>query len=119
MAFRYGKLVSPSRGEEHLDLQSQFALGSETQATNMEIRWIASHSASCFHAVELIARDVPIVDPAMDSAIQQSARDMIAELTAAHMPTARSLDHLVALSAGIDNNRQLAELLVSKIAGAG
>lgn len=85
---------------------------------NTELRWIASQSASCLHAAEALRRGQSLVDAKLEASITEPARQLFAEVNACGLPVERFFYHLVPLSAGIENNRELAELALRKTIGS-
>ncbi len=82
-----------------------------------ELRWLANHSTSCLHAAEVLYRGLTIVDATMTAAVLQPAQGLHQEMRAAKLPAARLWRHLLGLSPGIDNNKQLVELALRKTIG--
>jgi len=85
----------------------------------IEIRWQASMSASCLHAAEGMCRRRPVVDASFAESLAEPTAKLAAEIKAQDLPAARFWRHLTALAAGIDNNRQLAEVALRKTIGMG
>lgn len=83
-----------------------------------QLRWLASKSASCFHAAEALARGRETADAAVRDALLQPARAVAGELSAASVPH-EFWAHLIPLSAGIERKRELAELALIKTVGRG
>jgi hypothetical protein len=80
-------------------------------------RWLASASASCFHAAELIARREPLADAHLAAAIEAPA-DALARAVAERASNAAGFfAHLTPLSSSIDGNRPLAEVVLAKALG--
>ena len=84
-----------------------------------DIRWIASAPASCFHAAEALSRGQPLTDAALADAISVPTAALRAEVVAAGLPREAFWQHLVALSTGIENHRQLAQRVLAKTIGPG
>jgi hypothetical protein len=96
---------------------AQFA-GGETMATKTtELRWLASASASCFHAVAALLDGRTLTDAAVAEALTLPAAALAETLTGLPRSPADILEHVVALSAGIENNRQLADVATLKALG--
>ncbi|MCL4194130.1 MAG: hypothetical protein KJZ87_20500 [Thermoguttaceae bacterium] len=85
---------------------------------SLELRWLASHSASCFHAAWAFSRG-PLADAQIEAAIREPAESLRHEIVAAGICEEGFWRHIVPLSAGIENNRQLADLVVRKTIGHG
>jgi hypothetical protein len=81
-----------------------------------QLRWLASHSASCLHLADGLRRQQRLVDPALFEAVAVPADELIRGIDAAGLPQGL-WEHLVALSTGIENNRQLAETALIKTVG--
>ena len=82
-----------------------------------EIRWLASASASCYHAVELLERTGRLADSKLERALRPGVADLCEFLAAASLPAERCMEHLVPLSVGIHGARQLAAAVLTKVAG--
>lgn len=82
-----------------------------------ELRWILSVSTSSLHAARQWALGKPLVDPVLAEVIAQPAADFQRMIHAAGLPEAAFWRHLLGLSSGIENDRQLAELAVRKTVG--
>lgn len=85
----------------------------------METRWLASVSASCLHAAEGLCRGRKVADDRFAAALVEPAARLAEEIRAVGLPAARFWRHLTALAAGIDNDRRLAELAITKTIGPG
>lgn len=83
----------------------------------LQLRWIASHSASCFHAVALIHDGVPFADSEWHAMLVEPTAALLEQLIATNLSPDRFLEHLVPQSAGIDNNLQLARIACQKAQG--
>jgi hypothetical protein len=86
---------------------------------NIELRWLPSQSASCFHATEALRRGQSLVDAKLANSITGPARKLLQEVNALGLPEEDFFYHLVPLSAGIENNRELAEVTLRKTIGSG
>jgi hypothetical protein len=81
------------------------------------LRWQASSSASALHAVDCLLRSRSLVDPGLTADLQP-ARDEWQRALAPLGPRQPLLwQHLIPLSAGMGNNRELAELALRKAYG--
>ena len=86
---------------------------------NTELRWLASQSASCFHATEALRRGQSLVDAKLATSISEPARQLLRQVQACGLPEEGFFYHLVPLAAGIDSNRELAELALRTTIGSG
>jgi hypothetical protein len=82
-----------------------------------EVRWLASASASCYHAVELLQRTGHLNDVKLESALRPVLRNLADFLADASLPSERFMEHAVPLSVGIHGARQLAAAILTKVAG--
>lgn len=85
----------------------------------MEIRWKASFSASCLHAVLSSEAGWPAVDRELAVLIAEPAEQLLATINDHHLPVRETLVELVALSSDYENNRQLVEISLARLQGAG
>ena len=86
---------------------------------NAELRWLASHSASCLHATDALRRGQPVVDAKFAASLTEPARELLRQVEACGLPEDVFFYHLVPLSAGIESNRELAQLALRKTIGSG
>lgn len=84
-----------------------------------EVRWIASVSASCFHAVAAMLRGEPLLDAALEQALADGVHELRSAIESVGADEQRFVGHLVALSGGIEHNPELAAILLRKTLGAG
>jgi hypothetical protein len=93
-----------------------------------ELRWVASVSASCFHATALLARRASaaegretahLLGAPLAAALEEPTEELSAVLADARIAAEPFFAHLVPLSAGIENNRELALVALGKVAGPG
>ncbi|MBI1902141.1 MAG: hypothetical protein HYS13_13655 [Planctomycetia bacterium] len=82
------------------------------------LRWIVSQSASALHAAEAIGRGEVLADARMQESIAGPAATLYEQIVALSPLPRRLWQHLLALSAGVDDNRQLAEAALVKVVGA-
>jgi len=82
-----------------------------------QLRWIASQSANCFHAAQAVARGGSLADAELAAAVAEPAERLCEQIRASGLSEEPFWHHLVPLSAGIDNNRQLAEVVLKKTIG--
>jgi len=87
--------------------------------TETEIRWVVSHSANCFHAADAIRRGCRPADPSLAAALDEPVGRLRQTVQSLALDEASFWYHLVPLSASIENNTQLVELVLRKMIGAG
>lgn len=85
----------------------------------IEVRWILSQSASCFHTADVLRRGLPVADSKLTSAIAETVEGLLREVDKFGLDQERLWEQLVPLSAGIEDNHQLAEVLLRKLVGGG
>lgn len=85
----------------------------------MELRWRTSFSASCLHAAACLGEGLPPVEGAANAEVDAAATALLADLEACGLSAARTLPRLVGLAADYENNRQLVEIAVTRLQGAG
>jgi hypothetical protein len=85
----------------------------------MNLRWLASASASCFHAAAAIVRGRTLVDGRLAKALAAPAAALAAELTAAGIDVEAFFEQAVPLASAFENNRELAERVLTKLLGRG
>ena len=83
-----------------------------------EMRWIISQSASCFHAAEMLRRGRPAANPELAGAIAEPVERLISEVLFLGLDEERFWSHLLPQSARIENNRQLANVVLKKSLGS-
>jgi hypothetical protein len=83
----------------------------------IELRWLASMSASAFHAAEAIARGELLVDERLRQALAGPTQSLVNEIEDAGLEPADMVPLLAALAMGIENNRELAEVAITKLRG--
>jgi hypothetical protein len=86
---------------------------------NIALHWTTSQSASCFHAVDALRRGRPLADKIFAAALAEPAEHLLEELRAEGLPEEPLFRHLVPLSAGIESNYELAEIVLRKVVGTG
>ena len=84
---------------------------------DIELRWIASQSANCFHAAQAVARGRLLADAELAEAVAEPTERLREQIRASGLSEEEFWHHLVPLSAGIDNNRQLIEVVFRKTIG--
>ncbi len=80
----------------------------------MELRWLASTSTSALHAADLLRRGRTLTDPAWQTQLEAPAAELARQLALYGDRAPQLWRHLLGLSAGVENNRQLAELALRK-----
>lgn len=83
----------------------------------MELRWLASTSASCLHAAETLARRRKVTEPGLAEALADPVRILQTTLAEHGLSAGRLFAHLVPLAASIENNRELAAVALTKAYG--
>ncbi len=84
---------------------------------DIEVRWILSDSASCFHAAEAVRRGRAVTDARLAAVIGEPTKRLSGEIQACGLTEEKFWRHLVPLAAGIENNRELVELVLRKMIG--
>jgi hypothetical protein len=82
-----------------------------------ELTWIANVSASCFHTARIAARGATIVDPRLASVVPPLAADLVVAIEDLNVDLDAVLDHLTGLAHRFENNRELAEMALTKVIG--
>jgi len=83
----------------------------------MELRWVASASASALHAARELLHGQTLLDADLNAALTEPAEELAAELVRRGLKAEEVLAHLIPLSSGIGGNLQLAETALLKVAG--
>lgn len=83
----------------------------------IEVRWLTKMSPSCFHAADALLRELPLADERLAEALAEPATVLRSELDNLGIPAPAFLSHAVPLSAGIESNRDLAGLALTKTVG--
>ena len=81
----------------------------------MNLNWLASASASAFHAAAAIAQGRTLIESPLAEALASPTASLIAELTAAGIGVEAFFGHAVPLAAAFENNRELAGRVLSKL----
>lgn len=81
-----------------------------------ELRFIASFSASCFHCATAMIDGRLLVDRQLAESMHEAVEGLRKSLAAAGLSESVA-EHLCALSAGIENNRELAQVTLTKVLG--
>ena len=82
----------------------------------MELRWLANVSLNCCHAAAALLRGETLADARLHESQAAAADALRVWLESAAVPWEPFLEHLVPLAAGIEDNRQLAEVVLRKAA---
>ncbi|MFI4875005.1 MAG: hypothetical protein ACIALR_06700 [Blastopirellula sp. JB062] len=82
-----------------------------------ELTWLASSSASCLHVAEILRRGDAIDDPALSSAVEHPITMLKMELDSVGVKIRPFWRHVVPLSAGIENDQELVDVVLRKIGG--
>lgn len=83
----------------------------------IELRWLASMSASAFHAVEALFQGQTLVDENLHEALTGPTERLVDEIEQAGLAPPDMVPLLAALSVGIENNRELVEVAIAKLRG--
>jgi hypothetical protein len=83
----------------------------------MEIRWTASFSASCVHAVLCREQGFAAADGELADLIDEPAEVLIASIRENNLDVVATLTALEALASEFDNNRQLVEITLTRLHG--
>jgi hypothetical protein len=83
----------------------------------MNLRWLASVPASCFHAAEAWQHQPTVVDPTLSVALTEPAEALHRALREEHIPPEAFWSHVVPLAAGNLGMKELAEVTLTKILG--
>ena len=84
---------------------------------SIDIRWKASFSASCIHTITCMRAGLPVVDSELATLLVEPAEALFYELQQACGSVERPLCHLQALASAYENNRELAEVTITKLHG--
>lgn len=84
---------------------------------HIELTWMPSASASCFHATAAILAGKPLADAPLGAALAGPAANLLAALGDIDLNRKTFRDVLAPLAASIPNNRELATVAVSKAMG--
>ncbi|MEZ6069526.1 MAG: hypothetical protein R3C10_04455 [Pirellulales bacterium] len=84
---------------------------------SLQVRWLASAPTSCLHAVDAQLSGRALVDDALRDAISAPAERLAQLMVAAGTERQLFMRHALPLSAGMDLNRLLAEVVLRKTIG--
>ncbi|PHS08942.1 MAG: hypothetical protein COA78_12365 [Blastopirellula sp.] len=82
---------------------------------SIDLRWIASSSASCFHTAHLLATGSEIIDQQLSTELNQPVQALMSAIANLGLEPAQVWQHLIPLSAGIENNNELADVTLRKL----
>ncbi|MBN1590209.1 MAG: hypothetical protein JW888_11900 [Pirellulales bacterium] len=82
-----------------------------------ELRWVVSLSTNCLHAADVLRRGHPLANTSLTTAIAEPARRLQEEIHTQGLDETSFWNHLVPLSASIENNTQLVETVLRKALG--
>lgn len=85
----------------------------------MHLRWRPSFAATCTHAIAVSVTGGKFVDESLAAALAPALLHLAEPLVAARSVLPKFLEHLCALSAELDGNRQLADVALVKSLGRG
>jgi len=81
----------------------------------VELRWIASSAASCFHLAAALADGVEPAQPELFAAFCEPAAALVQAIVALGVEPVQFFDRLVPLAVNFDGNRMLAEVVLNKV----
>ena len=83
----------------------------------IELRWLASTSASAAHAAEAIMRGDSLVDERLQEELEPPTEGLAGQIEWSGLDAEEMISLLAALSMGIENNRELVEVAMAKLRG--
>lgn len=83
----------------------------------IELRWLASTSASALHAAEALFRGESLVDARLQHTMEEPTERFVEEIEAAGLLAGEMVPLAAALAMGIENNRELIEVAMTKLRG--
>jgi hypothetical protein len=98
-------------------LRGIFLAAEYEESMTMDLRWRASFSASALYTADALRREQPLVDAALAEALTEPVAQFVGELEQCGLTGDAIWSHLLPLSASIDNNRELAEVALTKVIG--
>ena len=81
------------------------------------LRWTVSSSASCFYAADMMRRGRDLAGAEPIATVAEPAKRLHAEIEDSGLPAERLWRHLVPLSARVQSNRELVQLVLRKTIG--
>jgi len=85
----------------------------------MQLRWKASFSATCLHAANCVAEDLPAADAQLIASLSPAVDQLLHEIEVCGLSVDSMLPLFVSLAAEHENNRQLIEMAIGKLRGPG
>jgi hypothetical protein len=89
----------------------------EEQTMAIELRWLASTSASALHAAEALSRGESLVDERLQASLEAPTERLVDEIEEAGLAPFDMVPLVAALAMGIENNRELVEVAITKLRG--
>src|SRR5688500_12541849 len=83
------------------------------------LHWRVSISTSALHAAAALLRGEAFADQGLATAVAESAVTLQSEIQATNLPNERFWTNLLGLSSGIESNRDLARMALTKTMGRG
>lgn len=83
----------------------------------IELRWLVSQSTCCLHTADLLRRGVSLADRRLADLLVEPTAGLVKEIDFSVLPEERYWRVLIALSVGVEDNRQLAEISLRKAIG--
>ena len=83
----------------------------------IQLRWLSSLSASCFHAANAIHQGEAIADDSLSKALAKPTALLLKEISACGLPDERMLQTMAAIASQFENNRELASIAITKTRG--
>lgn len=84
----------------------------------MELQWIPSATASCYHAADGLRRGWQLANDELASEFREAADSLVAEIRGASLPEERFWEHLCAFGHQIESNQQLVRQVLQRAVGA-
>lgn len=85
----------------------------------MKLNWKASVSATCLHAAACFREGLPVADELLAAELSGAVQQFLNELEIPGLSSEDLLAQLVSLAGQVENNRQLAELAITRRWGRG
>jgi hypothetical protein len=83
----------------------------------IELRWLASTSASALHAAEALSRGESLVDERLQENLEEPTARFHEEIEEAGLVAGDMVPLVAALAMGIENNRELIEVAMTRLRG--
>jgi len=87
------------------------------EAMSIDVRFLASSSVSALVAAQAVMEEKPLVDPQLCELMADPAKLLASELSSLGIPQSDFFAHAIPLAAGIENNRELVQVAVTKLVG--